>query len=47
MSDGQPRERRGCLCLLFISDEHGTHAGSYTRDCRTHRRILEDNRVTD
>lgn len=44
MADGTVRERRGCLCMLFISDETGTRPQSYIA-CAEHRRMAEDNRV--
>jgi hypothetical protein len=40
--------RRGCCCLLFITEDTGTHPRSYIRaDCFTHRRIARENYLGD
>lgn len=46
MSDSHTRERRGCVCVLFITAEDGTQRGTRAR-CLGCKRIARDNHVGD
>jgi hypothetical protein len=43
---GTLRARRGCTCLLMITEDGGTQPRSYIA-CAAHRRTAEDNRAWD
>jgi hypothetical protein len=38
--------RRGCTCVLFITEESGTQRGTYAR-CLDHKRIARQNHAAD